>query len=116
VPGLTKYLEFAASALKETRQISGHTHDGVALRRKIRPQLTVARTALLLQTLHSGSRLSAFLSEVIGSALKGGVKVCQRQLVKEMIGLLVTECALDSAHQGATPNQRALQGGFLVRI
>jgi hypothetical protein len=53
--------------------------------------------------------VSAFLSEDIGSALKGGVKVRQRQLVKEMLGLLVTECTLDSAYQGATPNQRALQ-------
>ena len=47
-----------------------------------RPQLSVALTVPRLQILHHGSRyvldrLSA-LSEDIGSALKGGVKICQR--------------------------------------
>jgi hypothetical protein len=86
-----------------------------------RPELSVALTAPRLRTLHRGSRfvldrLSAFPSEDICTALKGGVKICQRQLVNEVLGLPVTECTLDSAYQGATPNQRALQGGLLVRI
>jgi len=68
----------------------------------------VALMAPRLRTLHR--------AEDIGSALKGGVKVCQRQLVNEVFGLLVTECTLDSAYQGATPKQRALQGGLLGRV
>jgi hypothetical protein len=64
----------------------------------------------------TGSRLSAAFLEDIGSALKGGAKVCQRLLVNDMLELLIRECALNSAQEGATPNQRALQGGFLVRI
>jgi hypothetical protein len=64
----------------------------------------------------TGSRLSATFLEDIGSALKGGAKVSQRLLVDEMLGRLGRECALDSPQEGATPNQRALQGGFLVRI
>jgi hypothetical protein len=77
---------------------------------------TVALTAPRLRTRHSGSRLSAFLFEDIGSALKGGVKVCQRQLVNELLGSLVKEFALNLAREGATSIQRALQGGLLVRI
>src|SRR6266516_1600564 len=85
------------------------------------PQLSVALTAPRPQTHQRESRCvvnrpPTLLSEDLGCTLKGGVKVCQRQLVKEMFGLLVTECTLDSAYQGATPNQRALQGGLLVRI
>jgi len=48
-----------------------------------------------LQTLHHGSRCfstdrRAFLFENIGSVLKEGAKVCQRQLINEMLGPLIT--------------------------
>jgi hypothetical protein len=81
----------------------------------------VTLTAPRPQTLDRGSRrvldrLSAFLSEDIGSALKGGVKVCQRQLVNEVLGLLVMEFALNFGRKGATPIQRGFQSGLLSRI
>jgi hypothetical protein len=53
-------------------------------------------------------RRSAFLSEDIGSVLKGGAKVCQRQLVNEVLGPLVTEFVRNLGREGATP----IQGGF----
>jgi hypothetical protein len=86
-----------------------------------RPELSVALTAPRLRTLHRGSRFvldrpSGFLSEDIGSALKGGAKVCQRQLVNEALGPLVTQFALNLAREDATPLQRGLQSGFLSRI
>ncbi len=54
--------------------------------------LTVPR----LRTLRHGSRcildrLSAFLSQDIDSVLKGGVKVCQRPLVNEVLGPFFTD-------------------------
>jgi hypothetical protein len=49
----------------------------------------------------------AFLSEDIGSMLKGGVKVCQRQLVNEVLRPLVTEFALNLSREGPTPIQRS---------
>src|SRR6266404_7014958 len=65
--------------------------------------LTVPRPRTLLH----GSRcildrLSAFLSENIDSGLKGGAKVCQRQLVNEMLGPLVTEFARNLGREAAT--------------
>src|SRR5215813_12478717 len=48
-----------------------------------RPQLSMALTAPRLRTLQR--------AEDIGSALKGGVNVCQRQLVNEVLGPLVTQ-------------------------
>jgi hypothetical protein len=72
------------------------------------------------QSLDRGSRrvldrLSAFLSEDIGGALKGGVKVCQGTLVNEL-PLLVTEYAPNLVRENATPLQRAFQCGPLSRI
>src|SRR5262249_41903022 len=46
-----------------------------------RPQLSMALTAPRLRTLQR--------AEDIGSALKGGVNICQRQLVNEVLGLLL---------------------------
>jgi hypothetical protein len=45
-------------------------------------------------------------AEDIGSALKGGVNVCQRQLVNEVLGPLVTEFVPNFGREGATPIQR----------
>ena len=47
-------------------------------------------------------------AEDIGSALKGGVKVCKRPLVNEVLGLLLTEFFPDPTHKGATPIQHGL--------
>jgi hypothetical protein len=74
-----------------------------------------------LRTLHRGSRgvvnrLSTFLSEDIGSALKRGVKVCQRKFVNEVFGRLATQFALNLAREHATPIQRGFHGGLLARI
>ena len=48
--------------------------------------------------LHGGTcvldRPSVFVSEDIGSVLKGGVKVCQQQLVNEVRGPFVTDVPL----------------------
>jgi hypothetical protein len=114
------YLEFAASALQRDATNSGPHPRWRGIKTKIRHQLSVALTAPRLRTLHRGSRcvvnrLSPFLSEDIGSALKGGVKVCQRNLVNE-VPPLVTEYALNLARNDATPLQRGLQSGFLSRI
>ena len=46
------------------------------------------------------------LFEDPGSVLKGGVKVCKRLLVNEVLGLLLTEFFPDPTHKGATPIQR----------
>ena len=48
--------------------------------------------------------------------LKGGVKVCKRPLVNEVLGLLLTEFFPDPTHKGATPIQRGLHGSLLVCI
>jgi hypothetical protein len=82
----------------------------------------VALTAPRLRTLlHAGSRSGAdrptpFLFEDIGSALNGGAKVCQRQLVNEVLGPFVTQFALNLAHEGATPIQRSFDCGLLGRV
>src|SRR6516165_3638924 len=66
--------------------------------------LTVPR----LRTLHR--------AEDIGSALKGGVNVCQRQLVNEVLGPLVTEFVPKFDREGATPIQRGSNAGLLHRV
>jgi hypothetical protein len=60
-------------------------------------------------------RLSAFLSEDIGSALKGDAKLCQRNLINELPPL-VTESALNLVREDATPLQCGFQCGPLSRI
>ena len=50
------------------------------------------------------------------SALKGGAKVCQHQLVNEVLRLLVTEFVINFGRKDATPIQRAFQSGLLSRI
>jgi hypothetical protein len=88
---------------------------------KIALNLSVALTVPRLQILHHGSRyvldrLSA-LSEDIGSALKGGVKICQRQqLVNEVLALRVTKFALNLGREAATPIQRGFHASLLGRV
>src|ERR1700758_3441094 len=67
-----------------------------------RRQLPVPLTAPRLQA------LCCFLFEDPGSALKGGVKVCKRPLVNEVLGLHLTEFFPDPTHKGATPIQHGL--------
>jgi hypothetical protein len=85
------------------------------------PSLSVALMAPRPRTLRRGSgsgadRLAPFLFEDVGSPLNGGAKVCQRQLVNEVLGPFVTQCAPNSAHEGATPIQRGFQRGLLNRV
>jgi transposase InsO family protein len=55
-------------------------------------------------------------AEDIGSVLKGGVNVCQRQLVNEVRRPLVTEFVRDFGREGATPIQRGSNAGLLGRV
>ena len=55
----------------------------------------MALTALRLRTLYR--------AENIGSALKGGVNVPQRQVVNEVLGSLVTEFVRDFGREDANP-------------
>jgi hypothetical protein len=50
------------------------------------------------------------------SVLKGGEQGCQRQLVNEVLGTLVTEFALNFAREGATPTQPGFNASLLGRI
>jgi hypothetical protein len=61
-------------------------------------------------------RPSAFLSEDIGSVLNEGAKVCQRQLVNEMLGPLLTEFARNLSGESATPIQRGFKPSLLGRV
>jgi hypothetical protein len=54
-------------------------------------------------------------AEDIGSALKGGVNVCQRQLVNEVFGPLVTKFVRNFGREGATPIQRGSQAIKFIR-
>ena len=48
--------------------------------------------------------------------LKGGVKLRQRRLVNEVLGLLVTEFVRNFSREDATPYQRGSNSGLLSRI
>src|SRR5215471_10580049 len=73
-----------------------------------RPQLSPALTAPRLRALHR--------AEDIASALKGGVNVCQRQLVNEVLGPLVTEFVCNFGREGATPIQHGPNASLLGRV
>ena len=67
-----------------------------------------APTALRLRARHRRRRCvivrpSTFRFKDPGSVLKGGVNVCQRQLVNEVLGPLVTEFVPNFGREGATP-------------
>ncbi len=68
----------------------------------------MALTAPRLRALHR--------AEDIGSALKGGVNVCQRQLVNEVLGFLVTEFVRNFGREGATPIQRGPNASLFGRV
>src|SRR2546421_121533 len=70
-----------------------------------RPQLSAALTAPRLRTLHR--------AEDIGSALKGGVNVCHRHLVNEVLGPFVTEFVRNLGCEGATPIQLGSNASLL---
>src|ERR1700746_1163279 len=55
-------------------------------------------------------------AEDIGSALKGSVNVCQRQLVSEVRGPLVTEFVRNFGRKRTTPIQRGSNGSLLDRV
>src|SRR5262249_57557264 len=71
------------------------------------PHLSAALTAPRLRTLHR--------VEDIGNVLKGGVNVCQQQLVNELLGPLVTEFVRTFSREAATPYQRGSNGSLLGR-
>jgi len=62
------------------------------------------------------SNLFSFLLKEPSSVLKGGEQGCQRQLVNEVLGPLVTEFASNLGREGATPIQRGFHSGLLGRI
>jgi hypothetical protein len=62
------------------------------------------------------SNLLSFLFKEPNSVLKGGEQGCQRQLVNEVLGPLVTEFALNLGREGATPIQSDFNAGLLGRI
>jgi hypothetical protein len=55
-------------------------------------------------------------AEHIGSAFKEGVNACERQLVNEVLGPLVTEFVSNFGREGATPIQRGSNASFLHRV
>jgi len=62
------------------------------------------------------SNLLSFLFKEPSSVLKGGEQGCQRQLVNEVLGPLVTEFAVNFGHEGATPTQPGFNARLLGRI
>ena len=96
-------LERAASALKKIRSTPVRERGETKIAFNYRP-LTAPR----LRALHR--------AEHIGSALKRGVNVCQRQLVNEVFGPLVTEFVPNFGCEGATPIQRGSNASLLGRV
>ena len=70
---------------------------GLSGRARYLPRCGLLATALRLRALHRAGD--------IGSALKRGVNVCQRQLVNEVLGPLVTELVRNFGREAATPIQ-----------
>jgi hypothetical protein len=67
-----------------------------------------ALTAPRLRTLHR--------AEDIGSALQGGVNVCHRHLVNEVLGPFVTEFVRNFGCEGATPIQLGSNASLLGTV
>ena len=62
------------------------------------------------------ARALFYPAEDIGSALKGGVNVHQRQLVNEVLGPLVTEFVPNFGREGASRIQRGSNASLLGRV
>jgi hypothetical protein len=73
-----------------------------------RPQLFVALRMRRLRTIYR--------AEDIGSALKRGVNVCQREFVNEVLGPLVTEFVGNFGREGATPIQLGPNASLFGRV
>ena len=61
------------------------------------------------------SNLLSFLFKEPSSVLKRGEHVCQRQLVNEVLGPLITEFVRNFGREEATPYQRSSNASLLVR-
>src|SRR5262249_6824987 len=59
---------------------------------------------------------SGFLSEDMGSAVKGSVNLCQRPLVNEVLGSLVTKFIRNFRREDATPYQRSSNASLFGRV
>src|SRR5262245_11209819 len=55
-------------------------------------------------------------AEHIGSAFKGGVNACERQLINEVLGTLVTEFVPNFGREGATPIQLGPNASLFGRV
>src|SRR5262249_47098242 len=62
-----------------------------------------AQESVKFSNISATNRPLAFLSDDIGSLLKGGAKVCQRQLVNEVLVPFAIEFAHNLGREGATP-------------
>src|SRR5262249_48839806 len=90
-------------------------------RRRPGRRLSQEEAAPRLRARHRGRRCvvdrpSTFLFKDPGSVLKGGVNVCQRQVVNEVLGSLITEFVRNFGREDATPYQRSPHASLLVRI
>ena len=111
--GASIYLEFAASALKK----SAPARESVGRRSSPSLSLTVPHRANPSPREQVCSRPTlGFLSDDIGSMLKGGVEVWQRQLVNEGPCLLLRSSALNLGREVATPIQRGFNASPLGRV
>src|SRR5262249_38622077 len=72
--------------------------------------------AFATSSLPSRSARALHRVEDISSALKGGVNICQGQLVNEVLGPLVTEFVRNFGREGATPIQHGPNVSLLGRV
>jgi hypothetical protein len=81
------------------------------------PTFSVWRALLTAQRLAVQRLLIMYRAENIGSALKGGVNICQRYLVNEVRGPLVTEFVRNFGREDATPIQHTFPtAAFSVKL
>src|SRR6266576_7116703 len=78
-----------------------YAHESVSRRLA---QLSMPLVAPRWRALHRG--------EDIGSELKGVANFCQRRLVNEVLGPLITEFVPNFGREGATPIQRGSSAGL----
>ena len=91
---------------------AGHdtrAREGAGVHRFVwRKSPSIITDAAALRTLHR--------AEDIGSALKGSVNVCQRQLVNEVLRPLVSEFVRNFGRENATPSHRGSNVSLLGRV